>query len=47
MNNGRKCIKYWIFGFMVMMAIFPVIVFSPDFPKIPEGWSEGFVYAKW
>lgn len=30
---------------LVLLVIFPTMVFSADPPGIPDGWSDGFVYA--
>ncbi len=34
-----------VFGGAALLAIFPAIALAADPPGIPEGWSEGYVYA--
>jgi len=45
MNSIKKYLKRWILGLIVMLAFSPVSTFATDFPKMPDGWSDGFVYA--
>lgn len=45
MNSIKKLLRHCILTITVMLALFHANTFAANFPKIPDGWSEGFVYA--
>ncbi len=45
MEKKKYSSKQLIFKLVVLLSLFPVISYATDPPKIPDGWSEGFVYA--
>jgi len=42
-ENNR--IGFWLLRSIVLLAFFPATVFASDPPGIPDGWSDGYVYA--
>lgn len=45
MLKSKFYLKLLAFYAIVMLSIFPDVLFATNLPGIPKGWSEGFVYA--
>ncbi|MFZ1976868.1 MAG: alpha/beta hydrolase [Bacteroidota bacterium] len=45
LNTKNKWLGLPFLRSMVLMVLFPVIAFAADPPGIPDGWSDGYVYA--
>jgi len=44
-NNENINIGFKLLRLIVLIALFPVVAFASDPPGIPDGWSDGYVYA--
>lgn len=45
MGTKKNSLKRWILRALVLIALLPATVFANGLPEIPDGWSQGFVYA--